>query len=71
MSELILRPASEADIPALSKLGIDSFIEKFGHMYTAQDLATFLEEAFSLQALAAEMSDPEFRRKLIALRKSG
>ncbi len=58
MSELILRPASEADIPALSKLGIDSFIEKFGHMYTPKDLATFLEEAHSPTALAAEIANP-------------
>ncbi len=58
MSELILRPASEADIPALSKLGIDSFIEKFGHMYTPKDLATFLEEAHSHGALAAEIANP-------------
>ncbi len=58
MSELILRPANEADIPALSKLGIDSFIEKFGHMYTPNDLATFLEEAHSPAALAAELANP-------------
>lgn len=58
MTELTLRPASEADIPALSKLGIDSFIEKFGHMYTPSDLATFLEEAHSHDALAAEMANP-------------
>lgn len=58
MSELILRPATEADIPALSRVGIDSFVEKFGHMYSARDLATFLEEAHSPAALAAEMADP-------------
>ncbi len=58
MSELILRPATEADIPALSRVGIDSFVEKFGHMYNARDLATFLEEAHSPAALAAEMADP-------------
>lgn len=58
MSELILRPATEADILALSRVGIDSFVEKFGHMYSARDLATFLEEAHSPAALAAEMADP-------------
>jgi ribosomal protein S18 acetylase RimI-like enzyme len=58
MTELTLRPASEADIPALSKLGIDSFIETFGHMYTPKDLATFLEEAHSPSALALEMANP-------------
>lgn len=58
MSELILRAATPEDIPALSRLGIDSFVEKFGHMYSAKDLATFLEEAHSHEALAGELADP-------------
>ncbi len=58
MSELLLRAATPGDIPALSRLGIDSFIEKFGHMYSAKDLAHFLEEAHSHAALAAEMASP-------------
>ncbi|MFM5908376.1 MAG: N-acetyltransferase family protein [Novosphingobium sp.] len=58
MTGLILRPATEADIPALSKLGIGSFVEKFGHMYSPEDLSAFLEEAHSPAALAAELADP-------------
>ena len=59
MSDLILRTAAPEDIPALSRLGIDSFVDKFGHMYSAKDLSTFLDEAFSHQALAAEMANPD------------
>ncbi|MCW1401320.1 GNAT family N-acetyltransferase [Novosphingobium sp. MW5] len=55
---MILRAATPDDIPALSRLGIDSFVEKFGHMYTPQDLATFLEEAHSPEALAGELANP-------------
>lgn len=58
MSDLILRAATPADIPALSRLGIDSFMEKFGHMYSAKDLADFLEEAHSHTALAGELANP-------------
>jgi diamine N-acetyltransferase len=56
--ELILRAATPADIPALSRLGIDSFVATFGHMYSAKDLSDFLEEAHSHDALAGELADP-------------
>lgn len=58
MSGLILRAATPADISALSQLGIGSFVEKFGHMYSAKDLAHFLEEAHSHEALGSELADP-------------
>ena len=57
MTDIVLRPATPADIPALSRLGIDSFVAKFGHMYTARDLETFLEEVHSYEALARELAD--------------
>lgn len=57
-SDLILRNARIADIPALSQLGIASFVDKFGHMYTAKDLSDFLEQAFSYAAIAAEIANP-------------
>ena len=58
MSELILRGATAADIPALSRLAIDSFVAKFGHMYRAEDLAAFLEESLREPAVAAELANP-------------
>lgn len=59
MTDFILRPANAADIPALSRLGIDSFVDKFGHMYSARDLADFLEEAHSESAVAVEIANPD------------
>jgi ribosomal protein S18 acetylase RimI-like enzyme len=56
---MIVRPATPADIPALARLGSDSFIAKFGQMYQPQDLATFLGEAFSEAAIAAELANRE------------
>ncbi|PLK27925.1 GNAT family N-acetyltransferase [Novosphingobium sp. TH158] len=56
---MILRPAGSADAPALARLGRDSFVAKFGDMYRPQDLSTFLEEAYSEAAIAAELANPQ------------
>lgn len=64
MTDLILRAATPADIPALAALGRDSFVAKFGHMYSAQDLADFLEEMHSEAAVAARLADPRRRYRL-------
>lgn len=64
MGELILRAATAADIPALSALGTDSFVVKFGHMYKPEDLTAFLEETHSHAALAGELAHPERRYRL-------
>ena len=58
MGDLILRPATSADIPALSRLGIDSFVAKFGYLYRAEDLYPFLDATHSEAALARELADP-------------
>jgi ribosomal protein S18 acetylase RimI-like enzyme len=64
MGELILRAPTPADIPELSELGRDSFVDKFGPMYRPEDLAAYLEEAHSPAAVAAELADPERRYRL-------
>lgn len=64
MTDLTLRTPTEADIPALSALGADSFVEKFGHMYKPEDLGAFLEEMHSLAAVAGEMAHPERRYRI-------
>ncbi len=56
--ELILRAATEADIPAISQLATDSFIAKFGHLYSAENLHAFLAESLSEAAIAAELANP-------------
>lgn len=59
--DLTLRPATPEDIPALSRLGRDSFVEKFGHLYRPEDLAAFLDEAHAPATLAREIADPQRR----------
>lgn len=54
-----LRPATAADIPALSRLAIDAFVAKFGSLYSEADLTTFLNESLSEPAIAAELANPD------------
>ena len=56
MTHLILRSATPADVPALSALAVESFIAKFGPLYSAQDLATFLAESLEQGPIATEMA---------------
>jgi len=67
MTTVTLRPAIAADIPALSALGRDSFVAKFGDLYRPQDLAAFLDETHSPAAVAREIADPERRYCLAEL----
>ena len=56
---MILRPATAADIPAISRLATDSFVAKFASLYSAADLATFQVASLSEPAIAAELADPD------------
>ena len=58
MSITTLRPAYPADVPALSALATASFIAKFGPLYNAADLASFLADSLSEPAIAAELANP-------------
>jgi ribosomal protein S18 acetylase RimI-like enzyme len=59
VSETILRSAALADVPALSRLGRESFVASFAHLYRPEDLATFLADTHSEAAVAAELQHPE------------
>ena len=61
---MILRPALPADAAALAALGRDSFVAKFGTMYRAQDLATFLAQTHAETVVAREIANPQARYRL-------
>ena len=61
---MILRPASLEDVPALAKLGRESFCAAFEHLYDPQDLATFLEQVYSDRAVREEVEGPECIHRL-------
>jgi ribosomal protein S18 acetylase RimI-like enzyme len=60
----VLRPATEADIPALAVLARDSFIAAFGHLYRPDDLAQFLDEWRTEQAYRDAIAVPAKRIQL-------
>ena len=63
-SAILLRPATMADAPALARLGRESFVAKFGHLYRAEDLAVLLEQSYSEPAARAALARPDYRCQL-------
>lgn len=59
------RPPRRDEAAALAALGRRTFCDTFAHLYAAADLKLFLEEVFSAEAVAAELSHPE-RHYLLA-----
>ena len=55
------RDAAPADGPSLAAMARVSFTETFGHLYAAQDLATFLDRTFGPDGLPAQIDDPAYR----------
>ena len=55
---MILRPATEADAPALAALGRDAFVAAFGHLYKPEDLAQFLAENRTVEKYRQQLADP-------------
>ena len=54
----ILRPASNNDVAALAELSQASFCAAFEHLYSAENLATFLKQAYASEVVASEIADP-------------
>ena len=52
------RAATLQDAPALSELGRTSFIDAFGHLYSADNLNRFLEQAYSQAAVQIDLANP-------------
>ena len=61
---MILRAAGPGDAEALATLGHDSFVAAFGHLYAPEDLAAFVEQAYSPAAIADELADPALDHRL-------
>ena len=52
--------ATPNDGELLCRLGRETFIETFGHLYSAEDLTSFLTENFQPQIQAEEAGDPNY-----------
>ena len=55
---IVYRDAGPDDAPLVQRLFRESFVDTFGHLYAAEDLAAFLGK-FSLEAWQAELGDPD------------
>lgn len=64
---MILRPATEADVPALAALARDSFVAAFGHLYKTEDLSAFLDEWRTEDAYRKALANPAKRVQLAEL----
>lgn len=56
---ILYRPAASSDVPALAELGRTSFVDAFGHLYSAENLNRFLESAYSQPVVKAELANPK------------
>lgn len=56
-----LREATAADVPDLAEIGRTTFTDAFGHLYSAADLAAFLDEWRSPERIAANIADAATR----------
>jgi GNAT superfamily N-acetyltransferase len=63
-SDLVLRPATMADAPALAQLGRESFVSKFGHLYRPEDLAMLIEQSHSEPAARTALAREDYRCQL-------
>ena len=62
---LQIRRATLADAGALSRVGVDTFAETFGHLYPPEDLAAFLADSHSPQSYARYLDDPAYAAWLL------
>jgi ribosomal protein S18 acetylase RimI-like enzyme len=57
MPEPLIRRARPDEAETLAAIGRATFTETFGHLYPAEDLAGFLDEAHDLNAIRADLAD--------------
>jgi ribosomal protein S18 acetylase RimI-like enzyme len=63
MSDIIYRTATPADAALMSRIGGQTFSDTFGHLYTPENLAAFLEN-HSEENWLAELNDPALTIRL-------
>jgi diamine N-acetyltransferase len=56
---ITFRTPNIADASALAKLGAASFVDAFGHLYSAENLNAFLSATYSVDTVAAELSSSQ------------
>lgn len=62
---MTLRLATLADAAMVADLGRRAFVAKFGHLYSAANLAQFLDDAHAEQTVASQIGDPGMKVAVI------
>lgn len=62
---MTLRLATPVDAAAIADLGRRAFIVKFGHLYSAENLARFLDDAHAEAKVRKELADPGMKVAVI------
>jgi ribosomal protein S18 acetylase RimI-like enzyme len=57
-SSITIRDAGPQDVGAIATLGARVFSETFGHSVSEEQLKAFLDESYSIEATAKDVSDP-------------
>ncbi|UHQ19894.1 GNAT family N-acetyltransferase [Lysobacter sp. KIS68-7] len=60
MSEPTIRRATLDDVERLKDVGERAFVSAFGHLYPPDDLAAFLEDAYSVEKQRKFLTDPTY-----------
>lgn len=68
---MTLRLATAADAAAIADLGRRAFVARFGHLYSAANLARFLDETHTDAIVAAQIADPAMRVAVVEAEESG
>ena len=58
MSQPTIRRAGPADADVLAAVGLQTFAETFQHLYSAEDYAAYVAEAYAPARIAADLDDP-------------
>lgn len=65
---MTLRLATPADAAAIADLGRRAFVVKFGHLYSAENLARFLDDAHAEAKVRKELADPGMKVAVIEVK---
>lgn len=57
-SDPTIRRAGPADVDTLAAVGVQTFAETFQHLYSAEDFATYVAEAYAPTRIADDLADP-------------
>ncbi|MBU1374693.1 MAG: GNAT family N-acetyltransferase [Alphaproteobacteria bacterium] len=58
MSQPTIRRAGPADAPTLVAIGLQTFTETFQHLYSAEDFAAYVADAYAPARIQADLTDP-------------